>query len=94
MELNEFIDEAKRWEPPKPSDIKYSKISEKRREYLERKKRGGGNGKKTESRTENEAGRKGKKEHDGRQNLGGETSRRNRTRRRAGRRSAERKTEG
>ena len=48
MELNEFIDEAKRWEPPRLSDIKYSKISEKHREYLERKKRGGGNGKETE----------------------------------------------
>lgn len=94
MELNEFNDEAKRWEPPRPSDIKYSKISEKRREYLERKKRGGGNGKKTESRTENAAGRKGKKEHDGRQGLDEQTSRRNRTRRRAGRRSARKKTEG
>lgn len=48
---NEFQEEAKRWQPPKLSDIKYSRISKEHLDYLEREKRGKRrNGKKAESR--------------------------------------------
>ena len=73
MLSNEFQEEEMQWQPPKLSDIKYSKVSEKHKRYLESKKRGGRNVKKSEAT--DTKGREGKKKYDGRQKVDGKTSR-------------------
>jgi len=36
-ELNEFIQAEREWKPPSPKLIRYSKISDEHRQYLNRK---------------------------------------------------------
>jgi hypothetical protein len=64
----------KQWRPPKPSNIKYSKISKKRITYLESERRGNqGNVKNTESSLKTAKGHAGQEKQFGRQSLGGKT---------------------